>query len=259
MNTSSSDSEEEVEPINARTEQEPPDYSFVLGLQGVSMDVSQLRPSKETRLRLWDIFRSNVEPMTKIFHFPSIESELLNALEGNCQVPPKLELLCFCIYLGAVTSLSDPECQSLLLEERSVLCSKYRRGIESLLSSCRLTSTDDLQVLQAFVLYLVLLKNHNADLSWRLTGLATRLGYSLGLHREGNFGLTVFDTEMRRRLWWHITILEAPASEDYSSESTSLSTILRFLSHRLTIAGLKSAVSMYICRRILMTRMYILE
>ena len=46
-----------------------------------------------------------------------------------------------------------------------------------------------------------------------------RIAQSLGLHRDGaKFGLSPFDTEMRRRLWWHICILDVRASEDHGSE-----------------------------------------
>lgn len=42
----------------------------------------------------------------------------------------------------------------------------------------------------------------------------------LGLHRDGSkMGLTPFDTEMRRRLWWAVCVLDMRASEDYGSET----------------------------------------
>ncbi len=52
-----------------------------------------------------------------------------------------------------------------------------------------------------------------------MTGLAIRLGLGLGLHRDGSkLGLSPFDTEMRRRLWWQICILDVRCSEDYGSD-----------------------------------------
>jgi hypothetical protein len=52
--------------------------------------------------------------------------------------------------------------------------------------------------------------------AWTLIGLATRIATSLGLHRDGsNFScLSPFEVEMRRRLWWHIRVLDVRASED---------------------------------------------
>ena len=56
---------------------------------------------------------------------------------------------------------------------------------------------------------------------WMLTGLLIRLAQSLGLQRDGEqFGLSPFETEMRRRLWWQIVHLDLRASEDHGSEPT---------------------------------------
>lgn len=49
---------------------------------------------------------------------------------------------------------------------------------------------------------------------WTLTGVALRIAQRMGLHRDGvDLKLPPFETEMRRRLWWQITFLEARASE----------------------------------------------
>ncbi|KAH8753301.1 hypothetical protein F5883DRAFT_380150, partial [Diaporthe sp. PMI_573] len=53
--------------------------------------------------------------------------------------------------------------------------------------------------------------------SWNATDLAIRLAQALGMHRDGSaLGLSPFDAEIRRRLWWGICILDTPASEDHS-------------------------------------------
>ena len=49
---------------------------------------------------------------------------------------------------------------------------------------------------------------------WTLTGVATRIGQRMGLHRDGvDIQLPPFETEIRRRLWWQIIMLEARAGE----------------------------------------------
>ena len=54
---------------------------------------------------------------------------------------------------------------------------------------------------------------------WTLTGLLVRLAQGLGIHRDGQqFGLSPFEIEMRRRLWWQISSLDARASEDQGSD-----------------------------------------
>src|SRR3569833_3275970 len=44
---------------------------------------------------------------------------------------------------------------------------------------------------------------------WLLTGLASRLAQAMGLHREASLQKqSVFEAEIRRRLWWQVSILD---------------------------------------------------
>jgi hypothetical protein len=57
---------------------------------------------------------------------------------------------------------------------------------------------------------------------WILDGLAIRIAHSLGLHRDGKrLGLSPFQSEIRRRLWWHLLSRDIRAGEDYGLENTS--------------------------------------
>jgi hypothetical protein len=52
-----------------------------------------------------------------------------------------------------------------------------------------------------------------------MTSVAMRLGHSFGLHREGSKpGLSPFQTELRRRLWWQIVTLDIRCCEDRASD-----------------------------------------
>lgn len=47
--------------------------------------------------------------------------------------------------------------------------------------------------------------SYRCDTLFSLSGVAIRLARKMGLHREGSsLGLSPFETEMRRRLWWHL-------------------------------------------------------
>lgn len=47
-----------------------------------------------------------------------------------------------------------------------------------------------------------------------LCGVALRLAQKMGLHRDGtSLGLSLFETEMRRRLWWYIAHLDFRTSD----------------------------------------------
>ena len=49
---------------------------------------------------------------------------------------------------------------------------------------------------------------------WTFFGVASRIAQGLGLHRDGrSLGLSYFETEMRRRLWWQIIVLDFRSGE----------------------------------------------
>src|SRR4051812_18178187 len=55
-----------------------------------------------------------------------------------------------------------------------------------------------------------------------LSAVSVRLGRRMGLHRDGTLlNLSPFETEMRRRLWWHIVQIECRTS-DFSGAKPSL-------------------------------------
>src|SRR4051812_29475879 len=50
---------------------------------------------------------------------------------------------------------------------------------------------------------------------WILLGMVIRIAQSVGLHRDpSNFSVSPFESEMRRRLWWHIVSLDLRTGED---------------------------------------------
>lgn len=101
--------------------------------------------------------------------------------------------------------------------EKGYLLKRYRFAVEQALAKARFLDTSEIVTLQAFVLFLVCVRSDDdSRFVWTLTGLAIRLAQALGLHRDGTmFGLSPFNTEMRRRLWWLICILDVRASEDH--------------------------------------------
>lgn len=108
--------------------------------------------------------------------------------------------------------------------DKAYLVKQYRFGVEQALAKAGFLNTNEIVTVQAFVLFLVCVRRHDdTRFVWSLTGLAMRIAQSLGLHRDGTkFGLSPFDTEMRRRLWWQVCILDVRASEDHGSDPSIL-------------------------------------
>lgn len=55
-----------------------------------------------------------------------------------------------------------------------------------------------------------------------MSGIAIRLALKMGLHRDGTaLGLPPFETEMRRRLWWHIVHVDARITDVLGTRPSS--------------------------------------
>ncbi len=132
------------------------------------------------------------------------------------------EALLFAMYFSVVTSLPPNDCRNMLGEEKGNLLSRYRFGVEQALARANLLTTQELVTLQAFVIFLISARRHDdTRFVWTLCGLAIRIAQSLGLHRDGSaFGLSPYETEMRRRIWWSICILDVRVSEEHGSDPT---------------------------------------
>jgi hypothetical protein len=72
---------------------------------------------------------------------------------ANC--PKPLEALLFSIYLLAIISMSSEECLKYFDESRTQLLKRFQAGARQALMAADLFHTRELEVLQAFVLFLV--------------------------------------------------------------------------------------------------------
>lgn len=221
--------------MQERTELPSTDINFIFGRQRFD-SVSTLHPPAAQSFRLWQVFTSNVHPLTKVLHGPSVQEEILRSLSEPSSTEGPTEALIFSIYLIAVVSLTDGECRNLLGESREKQLARYCYATEAALSRADFLRSTDLKVLQAFILYLVCnqeryfsphLHRRRAEISqlslrhlcdhdvlWLLTGLAARMGQRMGLHRESSLkGLSPFEAELRRRVWWQLIILDGRAAQ----------------------------------------------
>ncbi|KAF5496796.1 Transcription factor vrtR1 [Colletotrichum siamense] len=187
-------------------------------------DICTLHPTSGAyRWKMWSLYKQNVHPVVSLFHLPSLEQWFHESTEVAFGIPRNMELAMFCIYYGAVTSIDDEDCQSLFDMERSHLLARYRLGVEKCLVRAGFMDTDDRLVLEALCAFLIILRRHDARLSWKLSGLAIRLSQSVGIHRDGyTLHLPFFEAEMRRRLAWQLCNIDAPAQEDYACDPSML-------------------------------------
>ena len=128
--------------------------SFVLGISdGTTID----HPTSPKINVLYKYFVSNVHPMIRILHQPSVYRYLIEqSAQLDCSPGPRgWEALKFAMFYTTVTSMTHEECTHELHEEKDALVSRFRRGTESALARADFINTEELSTLQALVLYLV--------------------------------------------------------------------------------------------------------
>jgi hypothetical protein len=113
---------------------------------------------------LYSLFLTNVDPVVKILHGPSLKRYFIEGSgELDCSPGPKgLDALRFAIYYTTTTSLNPEECLLQFGEEKAALLSRFRSGTELALARADLINTEEMSTLQALVLYLV---SHTQPLS----------------------------------------------------------------------------------------------
>ncbi len=215
-----SDEDDYPSPEGSGSSQYTSHQAFIFNFSSTMVNLRVLHPPPMQIYNMWQLYMENVEPLVKILHIPSMCNVITNACSNLDNLPKGTEALMFAIYLAVVTSLTPGDCRLILGEDKEAALSKYRFATEQALARAGFLNSQERVVLEAFVIFLVCVRRQDdTRFVWTLTGLAIRIAQSLGLHRDGtHFGLMPFETEMRRRLWWQVVVLDIRAAEDYGTE-----------------------------------------
>ncbi|KAJ5452943.1 Transcription factor [Penicillium cf. griseofulvum] len=186
----------------------------------------------QIRRRLCDIFFHNVDPLFKILHRPSIQAFLKDGkpyldYEQDHQAPATLASA---IYLCAVCTLNEVECQSMFNASKKIIVTEFQKETEVALARADFVTTNDLTVLQAYIISLLAARSQDQSRRvWTMLSMALRVGQALSLHmRQPPFTVRPFECEMRKRAWLGIGLLDVAASLDRASEPMMQSTWLDY-------------------------------
>ncbi|KAK6224730.1 fungal specific transcription factor [Colletotrichum tabaci] len=199
-------------------------FPFIVGSRNAS--VTHLHPPPIQIFQLWQIYINNVNPLLKITHVPTVQGLIIEASANLEKVPKSVESLMFAIYLMAVTSLEDAEVAKMFNEPKPTVLSTFHTGLQQALVNAGFMRTSDTMVLQAYMLYLIGVRMFvDPRQIFCLVGIAVRIGQRMGLHRDAAaFGLSPYEVEQRRRLWWTIVGYDRRIGEMTGSTVTALST-----------------------------------
>ncbi|KAH8772687.1 fungal-specific transcription factor domain-containing protein [Diaporthe sp. PMI_573] len=190
----------------------PDDNSeLIFGAETPSTNSEDLTPSPGQIVRLWQIYLDRCNPLTKVIHVPTVQPFVLDATGSTPTLPKNVESLLFAIYTLAVVSMTKEESEEVLGMPKEKALARFSAGLRSCMIRLGFLKTHDLITLQALVIYLISLQGrYNRHASWILNGVVIRIAQKMGLHRDGEMlGLKPFETEMRRRLWWQIIMLDS--------------------------------------------------
>ncbi|KAJ5725536.1 C6 transcription factor [Penicillium malachiteum] len=170
---------------------------------------------------LWSIFKKNVAPMMSLLHKRSIEAMIHEACaQAVSSLNSPLKALILAISFSAMVSATKEQCLSILNQDRDLCISRTRLAVEQALATANLINAKEIEVLQAAVIFLLCLRWIDPRIAWAETAIVIRVAQGQGVHRDGQFsGLTPFNIQMRRRLWWHICILDMLCSEDQGTDT----------------------------------------
>ncbi|BCS03108.1 Zn(II)2Cys6 transcription factor [Aspergillus luchuensis] len=192
-----------------------PGNGFLFQHSSIAVFLSDFYPNSVQHSILWDLFEESIAPLTMIFHKPSLAKTLNGAAATTSPDDRASEAVRFAVYFAAITSMDPERCKHVFDRERGSLQQHYRFATEQALARANFLQSHNLTVLQATILYLTCLRGEDdAAFVWAMTAAVHRIAQGLGLHRDGTYlGLNPFETEVRRRLWWELYLLDCQSSE----------------------------------------------
>jgi hypothetical protein len=190
---------------------------FLFNFSSTAHSMRNFHPPTQQIPVYWQIFKENVDPVLRILHRPTTEKLVIEATRNLDHLTKTTESTMFAIYYAVVTALDPGDCVAILGFDKEAGLKKYRFAFEQSLARANFLSTQETELLLSTALFLTCARrSDDTRYVWTMAGLLIRLATALGIHRDGShFGLSPYDTEMRRRLWWQICNLDVRTSEDH--------------------------------------------
>ncbi|KAJ5726328.1 uncharacterized protein N7483_007685 [Penicillium malachiteum] len=201
-------------PDSSSQEDDDGEDMLLLG-SGARNNLTNLHPNPVRIFKLWQTFLENVNPIIKILHTPTLQPQILEAAGEISSIGKELEALMFAVYCIALASLPTAEVERSFGESKKKLLARCRRGAQFAFSNASFLRTSNFMVLQALMLYILSMRVFSdSHTIWTMSGVALRIAQRIGVHRDGSgYGLSVFETEIRRRIWFQLIIIDSTSAQ----------------------------------------------
>ncbi|KAG0134197.1 hypothetical protein HOY82DRAFT_554325 [Tuber indicum] len=188
-------------------------------------NLSMFHPTPAESVQLYKRYLVAVDPVTRLLHKPTFEPKLARLQENgpeseDLHADRGFEALLFSIYYAAVNSLRPDKVLQMFGVDKPSLLNRYRVAVEHALANAGFLQSEELTTLQALVLFITCSRAvDDTRTPWVLVGVAIRIAQSMGLHRDGSiFRINPLETEIRRRIWYEICLLDLRTAEAHGSD-----------------------------------------
>ncbi|KAM0253105.1 hypothetical protein ACHAQJ_007427 [Trichoderma viride] len=184
---------------------------LVLSADMFNSSTEDLQPDPIHIFRLWQLYLDRVNPLFKVIHVPTMQPFVMEAASNMSSLPLHYQALLFSVFAMASVSMTSVECIQTIGLSREAAIQRFNTGTKSALIRYSFLKNHNMTALQAVVLYLLSLEGrYDRHAQWVISGVIVRIAQKMGYHRDGSqLNLNPFETEMRRRIWWHIMMLDA--------------------------------------------------
>ena len=191
-----------------------PGAGFVFGAVGNRTNLMDFLPAKIAADTLLERYIQAVHPLCRTVHWPSFMIQYENFwtnISLGIEPAASVQALVFSILFAAVASMDDMAVVSAFSRPKRAVLTNFQTGTEVALSKSHFLRSTKLEVMQAFVTYLIpMCRGELSRAHSVLVGMAVRLGEQMGLHRDPkeNYNATSVDTHVRRMIWYQLCMLD---------------------------------------------------
>lgn len=120
-----------------------------------STSLRQFYPDSAIFSQLRTIYTTQVDPMMKMLHLPSLFATLTPAVESPGSAGRSIEAAIFCFCLATMSTMAENQFSQVYGQTKDSLIYKQRRLARQSLTNARFMENPDLLTFQALCLYLV--------------------------------------------------------------------------------------------------------
>ncbi|KUJ22253.1 uncharacterized protein LY89DRAFT_704043 [Mollisia scopiformis] len=205
--------------LKAGPEYMMPSTSFFFG--GTSSQATSLidfLPSQLAADRLIKQYFTCVHPICQVVHRPTFEKEydvFWDEVSLGIEPPNTVQTIVFAALFAGVVSMDESAVIREFGVAKASLVDNFKLGTETALSRANFLRTTKIEILQAFVMYLIpLCRSEMSRAHSVLLGAAIRMAECMGLHRDGQtYGMNPLETHVRRLVWHQLCFLDIRTCE----------------------------------------------